>query len=95
MPHELLVCRVVPSCLTLHSSRLLASTAFTHTTTASVLPQTSGNLSAAFDPWNSVWGDYGGDYPGKNFEGACLFDNYTGGWNTENIWFSGSDPSEG
>lgn len=52
-----------------------------------------GNLTAAFDGWNSVWGDYGGDYPGKSFEGPCLFDNYTGGRNTENIWFSGSDPN--
>ena len=50
-------------------------------------------LTAAFDGWNSVWGDYGGDYPGKSFNGPCLFDNYTGGGNTENIWFSGSDPN--
>lgn len=52
-----------------------------------------GKLVAAFDGWNSVWLDYGGDYPGKSFVGPGLFKNYTGGSNTENIWFSGADPN--
>lgn len=50
-------------------------------------------LVAAFDPWNSVWEDYGGSYPSKSFVGSSLFTNYTGGHNTENVWFSGADPS--
>lgn len=52
-----------------------------------------GKHVEAFDGWNSVWLDYGGDYPGKSFSGAGLFSNYTGGSNTENIWVSGEDPN--
>merc|ERR1712224_282350 len=53
----------------------------------------SGDFVGAFDGWNSVWGDYGGAYPGKSFSGATLFTNFTGGTNTENVWFSGADPN--
>lgn len=50
-----------------------------------------GDYVGAFDGWNSVWGDYGGDYPGKSFSGDTLFVNFTGGTNTENVWSSGED----
>jgi vitellogenic carboxypeptidase-like protein len=52
-----------------------------------------GDLVKAFDPWNSVWRDYSGPYPGRSFQGPGLFENFTGGSNTENIWWSGEDPN--
>ena len=36
-----------------------------------------GDFARAVDGWNSVRGDYGGDYPGKSFSGATLFENFT------------------
>jgi hypothetical protein len=42
---------------------------------------------------SQVWLDYGGSYPTKSFVGPSLFNNYTGGTNTENVWFSAADPA--
>ena len=53
----------------------------------------TGDLVGAFDGWDSVWGDYGGDYPGKSWSGKTLFENVTGGSNTENVWYSHGDPN--
>lgn len=52
-----------------------------------------GQFVLAFDGWNSVFGDYGGNYTGKSFDGSSLFFNFTGGSNTENIAYSGADPA--
>jgi hypothetical protein len=53
----------------------------------------AGDFVGAIDGWNTVWGDYGGDYPNKSFQGKTLFENFTGGSNTENVWFSDGDPN--
>ena len=46
----------------------------------------AGELVGAFDGWNSLWGDYWSDYPGRTNFGPTLFTNLTGGTDTENVW---------
>jgi hypothetical protein len=53
----------------------------------------AGDLVGSFDGWNSLWGDYWSDYPGRTNFGPTLFTNITGGTDTENVWFSGGDPN--